>query len=441
MRIGVVGAGGVGGYYAAALARAGHDVVLVARGQHLEAILKNGLLVRSMGEALPPVAVYATEDPSGVPPTDAILVATKSWQLSDCVDQVRALMGRDTIVVPLQNGVEAHQDLTSVLPEANVGKGLTRIISKIAGPGTIEHFGAEPYIALAEADGEASARARALVTALRSAGVKAEIPEDIDAELWKKFLFVCALGGVSAVCRAPIGVVRSDPGSRSMLRAAMEEIRSVAGARGIDLPIDTVERTLGLADRLPPHGTASLQRDLEAGRPSELEAWSGAVVRLGKESQVSVPTHTFIYRALSIRDGAARGTLTIPKAPEPDVALSLHSDPRGYVVEPADGEDLVGKANAHAVMTRPGGVRGNHFHPRGYEVMTVVGPALVRTRIEGVLGEHVLAHGEARKFYFPPGVSHAVQNTGDDWGLLVAFNSVAHDPKNPDVVRDTLIEV
>ena len=306
MRIAIYGAGGVGGYYGGVLARAGHDVALIARGAHLDAIRSHGLLVRTPGgefRASPP----ATADPAEIGPVDAVIVAVKSLHLPAVRAGIGPLLGPATLVVPLLNGVDAHEALVPAVGRERMGKGLTRIISEVVAPGEIRHIGVDPYVALAEWDGSASPRAEALVAALARAGVDAEIPPDIDAALWHKFLFVCSLGGVCAVCRMPLGPVRANPASRDLLRRAMEEIAAIAAARGITLPPDAVGRALEIFDSFPPEGTSSLQRDIAAGIPSELDAWNGAAVRMGAESGVPTPVHSFIHAALLPSEMAARG--------------------------------------------------------------------------------------------------------------------------------------
>lgn len=308
MKIAVYGAGGVGGYYGAVLARAGHDVALIARGAHLQAIRAHGLQIRSPAGDFRVRPALATADPAEVGPVDAVTVAVKSIDLAHAAERTTLLLGDDenTFVVPLLNGVDAHEVLAGAVGRRRVGKGLTRIISRVSAPGEVSHEGLEPYVAMAEWDGSASPRANALVSALREAGVQAEVPPDIDVALWQKFLMVCSLGGVCTACRQPAGPVRAVPESRALLRRAMEEVAALADARGVALPRDAVDDAMALADSVPPDGTSSLHRDVVAGRPSELEHWSGAVVRLAAESGVSAPVHGFVHAVLRPSEQAAR---------------------------------------------------------------------------------------------------------------------------------------
>ena len=190
-----------------------------------------------------------------------------------------------------------------------MGKGLTRIMSEVAAPGEIRHIGVDPYVALAEWDGGGSPRTNTLVAALRDAGVDAEVPPDIDAAVWAKFLFVCSLGGVCAACRMHLGPVRTLPESRILLRRAMEEIAAVAAAHGVSLPDDAVTGAMQVVDSFPAEGTSSLQRDLAGGVPSELDAWSGAAVRLGATVGVATPVHSFIHAVLLPSEMRARGQI------------------------------------------------------------------------------------------------------------------------------------
>ena len=322
MRIAIYGAGGVGGYFGGVLTRAGHDVALIARGAHLDAIRSHGLLVRTPGGDFR-THPRATADPAEIGPVGAVIVAVKSLHIPAVRAGIGPLLGPATLVVPLLNGVDAHEALLPAVGRVRMGKGLTRIISELASPGEIRHVGVDPYVALAEWDGSASPRAEALVAALTDAGVQAEIPPDIDAALWHKFLFVCSLGGVCAVCRMPIGPVRAHPASRDLLRRAMEEIAAVAAARGVGLPHDAVERALATFDAFPAEGTASLQRDIAAGIPSELEAWNGAAARMGAEAGVPTPVHSFIHAALLPSELEARAAAGIAAATEHSPAATV----------------------------------------------------------------------------------------------------------------------
>ena len=306
MRIAIFGTGGAGGYFGAHLARAGEEVVFIARGEHLQAIREQGLRVEtSTGEFV--VRAEATDDPAQVGAVDAVLVGVKTWQLMDAAEAVRPMMEEQTFVVPLQNGVEAAAQLAAVLGAEHVLNGLCGTISRVVSPGRILSIGETNFIKFGELDDHRSERAERLREAFERAGVKAEVPPDIQTAVWEKFIFVTPYGGIGAVTRATAGVIRSLPETRRMLERGMQEILAVAHARQIALSDGIVEKSMGLIDSLAPNSTTSLQRDIAAGKPSELEAWNGAVVRLGRESGVPTPLHEFIYHSLLPSERSARG--------------------------------------------------------------------------------------------------------------------------------------
>ncbi len=310
MRIAVFGAGAVGGYFGGRLAQAGEDVVLIARGEHLKAMQMHGLHVESIEGDFTVDPVQATDDPGEVGLVDAVLVAVKAWQVPQAAREMRPMVGPDTFVVPLENGVEAPSQLGVVLGEHHVLGGLCRIISTLVEPGHIRHAGIRPTIAFGELDGRNSRRVERLYEAFeRTEGVTPTIPPDVRVAMWEKFLFIAALSGVGAVTRAPVGMLRSLPQTRRMLKDAMEEILAVADAHDVALPRESVAETMGFIDGLPPDGTASMQRDVMAGRPSELESQNGAVVRLGREAGVETPLHAFIYASLLPQELRARGEI------------------------------------------------------------------------------------------------------------------------------------
>lgn len=306
MRIAVFGTGGAGGYFGAHLALAGEDVVFIARGEHLRAIQERGLLLeKPQGEIV--IRSQAVDDPRQVGPVDAVLVGVKTWQLADAASAMRPMIAPDTFVVPLQNGVEAAARLASILGANHVLCGLCGTISRVVSPGHILSIGETNFIKFGEFDNRSSERAGRLREAFERAGVKAEVPPDIEAALWEKFIFVAPYGGVGAVTRSPAGLIRSLPETRRMVERAMEEILAVARARQISLPDGIVGKTMALLDALAPNATTSLQRDISAGKRSELDAWNGAVVRLGQEAGVPTPLHEFIYHSLLPSELRAQG--------------------------------------------------------------------------------------------------------------------------------------
>jgi 2-dehydropantoate 2-reductase len=307
MRIAVYGAGGVGGYFGARLAASGQDVRFVARGAHLAAMRETGLRVSSPKGAVTVSPVQASDDPAEVGPVDVVLVAVKTWQLAQVVEGLPPLLEADSVVLPLLNGVEAADELAAAVGKGRVLKGLCRIISMVEAPGHIRHLGAEPSIVLGEWDNERTARVTGLRDVLAGAGIHARVPGDIDVALWEKFAFVVSVGGVGAVTRAPIGQERSHPATRAMIESAIREIVTVGQASGVKIGEDVVEKSMSFVDTLPAQGSASLQRDLAAGRPSELEAWNGAVVRIGRQLGLETPIHAFIHASLVLLEERARG--------------------------------------------------------------------------------------------------------------------------------------
>ena len=307
MRIAIFGTGAVGGYFGGRLAQAGEEVVFLARGEQLRALRDRGLRVTSPKGDFVVQPAHATGDPSQVGVVDVILVGVKAWQVPEAAQAMRPLLGPETVVLPLQNGVEAPSQLAAVLGAGHVLGGLCRIVALVVEPGHVRHAGLEPYVALGELDNRPSERAERLRAAFARAGVTAEVPPDVQVALWVKFLFIASFSGVGAVTRAPAGVLRTLPETRHMLEQAMAEVLAVARARGIALQEESIPRTMALVDNLPPDGTASMQRDVMAGRPSELESQNGAVVRLGQQVGVATPLHTFIYRSLLPLELRARG--------------------------------------------------------------------------------------------------------------------------------------
>lgn len=309
MRIAIYGAGGTGGYFGGRLAQSGEDVVFIARGQHLRAITNNGLKVDSIKGDFVVQPARATESPAEAGEVDVVLLGVKAWQVPEAAEAMRPMIGPETVVLPTQNGVEAAAQLEAALGRRNVLGGVAKIISFIAAPGHIKHIGAEPFLAFAELDKVPSDRTERIRRMFEKAGVLAQVPADIHAAIWDKFLMVAAWGGVGAVTRVPIGVVRQVDGSRRLLKRAMEEIFDVARSRQIQVPEKAVEKALSFIDALPEGATNSLQRDIAEGKPSELEEWSGAVVRLGREADVQTPVNDVIYNALLPLELQARGLI------------------------------------------------------------------------------------------------------------------------------------
>ena len=303
----MVGVGAVGGYFGGRLAAAGAEVSFVARGATLDVLRREGLRIESIDGDLRVNPVRATDDPAEIGEVDGVLFGVKAWQLRQAAETARPLFGEQTFALPLQNGVEAPEILARVLGPHRVLGGLCRIIAKLEGPGHIRHSGARPTIELGELDDRPSDRTERFRQLAERSGFRAKIPgQGIQAAMWGKFLMIVPTSAVGAVTRAPIGEILARPETRELLEASVREIDGLARVRGIALSDDAVERTMAFVEQLPPNSTASMQRDLMAGRPSELEAQCGAVLRLAEEVSHSVPVHRFLYAALVLQEEVAR---------------------------------------------------------------------------------------------------------------------------------------
>ena len=301
MRIVVFGTGGVGGYFGGRLAQAGEEVTFIARGEHLRAIKANGLRVDSSSGDFVVYPAQATDDVGEVGETDLVILGVKAWQVPEAARTIKPLVGPTTTVVPLQNGVDAVPQLVAELGSENVIGGLCRIVSFVVGPGHIRHAGFKPSIIIGELDNSRTDRITQIEKVFKHAGLDTTIAPDIQVALWTKFLFIASFSGVGAMANAPAGIVRTDSKWRGHMLSAMAEIYTLAHARGVRLPPDSVDKVMAAVDGLPEDATSSMHRDIAAGKPSELDSQNGAVVRMARESGVEVPTHTLIYETLKAR--------------------------------------------------------------------------------------------------------------------------------------------
>lgn len=310
MRFVVFGTGGAGGYFGGRLANAGEDVTFIARGEHLRALGDHGLRIATPTGEIAIRPAQATDDVADVGPVDAILVGVKAWQVTEAALTLRPMVGPQTCVVPLQN--DAPSQLAAVLGTEHVLGGLCGTFSMVSAPGHIRNIGGASYVKFGEIDNRPSERTEELRRAFEYAGVSFEVPPDIQKAMWDKFLLVVSFGGVGAVTRAPIGVIRTVPETRRMLEHCMEEVLTVARKCHVALADTVVTDTLAFVESLPATATTSLQRDIAESKPSELEAWNGAVVRLGREHDVPTPTHEFIYGSVLPLELRARGKVAFP---------------------------------------------------------------------------------------------------------------------------------
>lgn len=307
MKIAVVGAGGVGGYFGGRLAQAGFDTTFIVRGATLQALRARGLRVDSVKGDFVLEPVSATDDPAAVGQVDAILLAVKAWQIPEAAKNLGPMLGSETMVVPLENGIDAPEVLMPLVGREHVAGGLCAIVSFIVEPGHIRHAAFDPLVMFGELDNSRTARVERLREAFTQAGVNAQVPEDIRHSMWTKFLFIAVMSGIGALTRVPVGVWRESPELREVVTQSLREVVAVASARGISLGDDAVEKTWQRYDAMAPDATASLQRDMMEGKPSELDAQLGAIVRLARESGVSVPVTSIVYHALLPQERAARG--------------------------------------------------------------------------------------------------------------------------------------
>jgi 2-dehydropantoate 2-reductase len=308
MKIAVIGTGGVGGYFGGRLAMAGHEVTFVARGAHLEAILKNGLNVNSVNGDFKVFPAKATNDITSIGLVDLVIVATKAWQVKDSAIQIKKIVGPETIVLPLQNGVLASDELKEVLPAHNVISGLCRIISKIESPGVIGHVAVEPTISFGECDNSKNPRLQKLNEAFKNAGFKSKIADDIQVETWKKFIFICTSAWL-AITKSTYGEIAECPETRAVMFELISEVANLARAKGVNIEADFADKTMAICDALPYDSTSSLTRDVWEGKPTELEYQNGTVVRLANEFGLNVPVNRFIYNSLLLMEKRARKQL------------------------------------------------------------------------------------------------------------------------------------
>lgn len=291
MRIAIIGAGGVGGYYGAELARAGHEVRVLARGKHLTAMRQHGLEVRTP-EGSFTVRPAVSADPGELGQVDLALVAVKSYSLPEVGPAARRLAEGGAAVLPLLNGVDAAARLEEAgVPPASLLGGVTYISAARAAPGSIERRSPFRRVIVGELTGGASERAARVAEAFGSAGVEARVSEDIQVELWRKLVFLAALSAACGIARAPVGAVRDAPLGGLLLERLVREGAAVARARGVALPQDEEARALELLGTLPADMRPSFLLDLEAGGPTELDVLSGAIARLGRDEGVPTPVH------------------------------------------------------------------------------------------------------------------------------------------------------
>ncbi len=305
MRIGIMGSGGVGGYFGARLALGGADVRFVARGAHLRAMREDGLRIEGP-EPLHVPRVAATDNPSDIGPVDLVLLCVKLWDTEAALERIRPMVGPRTAVLSLQNGVLKDDAVRAAYGDARTMGGVCYVAATIDRPGVVRQTGPMQRLVFGEHDGSRSARAEAFLAACRAGGINGELSTDVRREIWQKFVFLAGLSGCTTTIRRPIGPIRSNPRTRAFFLDVMREVVEVGRAHGVALPDNYAQVRLKLADEVSPEMTASMHHDLERGHRLEVRWLAGAVVELGREKGVPVPLNRAIADILELHaDGRA----------------------------------------------------------------------------------------------------------------------------------------
>jgi 2-dehydropantoate 2-reductase len=298
MRIAVIGVGGIGAPYGASLARAGADVIFVARGAHLAAIRDNGLRVEGDRGEIEIRPARATDDMAGIGTVDVVLSCVKLWDVEPVAGQVRPLIGPRTAVIPLQNGVDAAERMIAILGPEPVMGGVAFVTGTIVAPGVVRQTGTYQQMTFGELDGRISERGRRLRDLCQAAGFDGVLSQDILVPIWEKFVGLVPLSGLNALTRLPLGKWREDPDLVALFEAALRETVAVGRAEGVRLPADIIDKTLALMRSMPAHHITSMGNDLNRGNRLELPWFAGKVVELGRRYGIPTPTNGFIYAAL-----------------------------------------------------------------------------------------------------------------------------------------------
>lgn len=307
MKIVIYGTGGVGGYFGARLAQAGNSVTFIARGKHLEAIQKKGLkLISPKGDYLV-FPANATDNIAEVADIDVVLVCVKTWQLEAAAKEINQVLNKKTMVISLLNGVNNADVLGAVIDKKHLLGGLCKVVSKIEDFGVINHISFEPTVVFGELNNEKTERALLLEKVFLNVGFTTKLAENIQTEIWSKFLFISTISAIGALTRATIGEIMASPQLKKMMREIADEIVAVAKAKGIYLSEILVEKQFQMIESQPYNTTSSLQRDMMEGKPSELEAQTGTVVKMGIELGIPTPVNDFIYYCLLPQEKKARG--------------------------------------------------------------------------------------------------------------------------------------
>lgn len=305
MKICVIGTGGVGGYYGARMAEAGYDVTFVARGEHLHKIQTEGLKVKSINGDMHIHPAKASDSPDET--FDLVILAVKVWQMYALEPVIKKITGEDTVLLPIENGIDAPSILKKWVDPGQVLGGLCRIFSWKEAPGLIRHDAYDPSITFGELDNRVTYRVKEIGSIFEKSKIKHTVAEDIDFEMWRKFIFITSTSAMGALTRLPFGVFMNVTETRQLLTDIISEMVDVGIASGVNITKKLVDETMAFADRMPEDATTSLQRDLMEGKPSELDAQMGAVVRIANELKVKADHCKFVYTVLLPQEKVARG--------------------------------------------------------------------------------------------------------------------------------------
>ena len=298
MKITIIGTGGIGGYYGGLLARHGQEVTFIARGEHLKAIQRGGLQIKSPHGDFTIQPARATDKIAEAGPADLVLISTKTYSMQPILRDLPALAGPQTAFISLQNGINATEEIGAVVGMPHVVGGATWISAAVEAPGVIRQVSQFRRIVIGELDGQVSERVRAIAAAFAPTGVLFEVSENIQKVLWTKFAFIASVSAVSSLNRLPLGGFRQVPETRAMLTGLMREVEAVARAEGVALEADLVEKTLAFIDQSDPQIKPSMERDVENGSLFELEAIIGVIGRKGREHGLPTPIADMVYASL-----------------------------------------------------------------------------------------------------------------------------------------------
>jgi 2-dehydropantoate 2-reductase len=305
MKISIIGTGAVGGYFGGKLANTGCDVTFLARGEHLKQIKTNGLTIKSILGDFHIGSAKATDKIKDIEISDLIILGVKACQIKDIAAELKSLVNESSTILPLQNGVLTIEELKENINGNNIIGGLCRIMSKIESPGVINHFGVTPTIIFGEVDNSKTDRIKNIKNLFDSAGIDSKISDDIQSELWKKFIGICT-SGLLAVTKTTYGELRELKETRQMMIELLTEVYQLSQKIGIQIESNFIEKTVSFIDTFPPDSTSSLTRDVWEGKPSEIDYQNGTVVKLGKRYGIDTPINRFVYNCILPMEKKAR---------------------------------------------------------------------------------------------------------------------------------------